>query len=147
MRVLCHHKSNLGPLAPSLLFEPVTVEENVVGIEWRGPSDFTGEDLLSPKSGGGAALDKAKTFLLEMLRDGPVEQDVIENECKKQPFSYRTAERAKQALGIRSSRKQFGGVVFWELPRDKEQGDGSDSPHIDRQPDLAVYGGREGDAT
>lgn len=33
-RVLCHTKSNLGPLAPSLLFEPVDADGRVT-IEWR----------------------------------------------------------------------------------------------------------------
>ena len=47
LRVIAQVKSNLGPLAPSLLFEPVTGPDGVVQIEWRGECDYTPEDLLS----------------------------------------------------------------------------------------------------
>jgi hypothetical protein len=147
MRVLCHVKSNLGPLAPSLLFEPVTVQENVVGIEWRGPCDFTAEDLLGAKSGGGTKVEEAKAFLIEMLSTGPVEQKVVARKSVDISIAYRTVERAKQDLGVRSTRKGFGpkSVLFWELPMDEETENKSHRPHIDRQPDLAVYDGSEAD--
>lgn len=149
MRVLCHVKSNLGPLAPSLLFEPVTLQENVVGIRWRGPCDFNGEELLGGIGKGGGKLEEAKGFLLELLREGPVEQKEIAGQCAAKAIAYRTVERAKDALEIVSTRKGFSGngVFFWELPSGEVQEDEPDNPHIDRQPDLAVYDGREGDLT
>jgi protein gp37 len=46
MRVLSPTKNNLGPLAPSLLFEPVTMN-GVVRIEWRGMCEYTADALLT----------------------------------------------------------------------------------------------------
>jgi len=42
LRVLCQTKSNLGPLGPSLLFEPLSTPEGVLRIEWRGECERRG---------------------------------------------------------------------------------------------------------
>jgi hypothetical protein len=122
MRVLAQFKSNLGPISPSLLFEPITDGNNILTIKWRGPCQLTAQDLLAPAKGGGK-LEAAKTVLLEMLRDGPKPQTAIVKDAEKHQISFRTFERAKDELGIKSRRVGFGagGEVYWEPPRDSIQ--------------------------
>ena len=62
MRVLAQFKSNLGPISPSLLFEPVTNGAGIVKIEWRGLCQFTAKDLLSPRKNGEGKLGDAKSL-------------------------------------------------------------------------------------
>lgn len=120
MRVIAQFKNNLGPLAPSLLFEPVSGPDGVVKIEWRGQCLLTAQDLVD--KGTCKKLDEAKNHLLALLRDGPQPQKVIEQEAVRWGISYRTVERAKDDLGIVSRRKGFGpgSTVLWELPESEE---------------------------
>jgi hypothetical protein len=116
LRVLCQTKSNLGPLAPSLLFEPVSNPDGIVKIEWRGKCDYTPEDLLG--SPGANRLAEAMSFLVKLLKDGPVEQKTVKDEAIKAGLAYRTVERAKEMLEVVSERKGWGpgSVCSWRLP-------------------------------
>jgi hypothetical protein len=122
LRVLAQIKSNLGPLAPSLLLEPVTGPEGVVQIEWRGECDYTPEDLLAPADTHNGRLAEAMAFLTKLLTDGPVEQKKIKLEAIKNGLAWRTVERAKELLEIVSDRKGFGpgSVCYWRCPGKKE---------------------------
>jgi len=122
MRVLCQTKNNLGPIAESLLFEPVSNGDGVVRIEWRGPCKYSAEDLLSPRRNGEGKLGEAESLLLEKLKDGPVKLKVIKDAAAEKVISFRTLERAKTELGIQSKRRGFSedGAWFWELPIDDE---------------------------
>ena len=122
MRVLAQYKSNLGEISPSLLFEPVTDGNGILTIKWHGPCPLTAQDLLVPAKGSGK-LEAAKSVLLELLRDGPKPQKVVESEAERHQISFRTVERAKDELGIASHRKGFGpgSTVYWELPQDDPQ--------------------------
>lgn len=115
LRVLCHYKNNLGPLASSLLFEPVAAG-GAVKIEWRGECDYKPEDLLGTKSGD-KKLEAAEKFLVECLSNGPVEQAEVKLKAVASGFAWRTVERAKEDLGIRSLREGYGpgGRWLWTL--------------------------------
>ena len=108
LRVLCHTKSNLGPLAPSLLFEPVPTPEGVVKIEWRGECDFGPDDILAPRQPNGGRLAEAMVFLTGLLTKGPVPQHVVKLKAIQSGLSYRTVERAKEILGVVSERQGWG---------------------------------------
>ena len=109
LRVLCHVKSNLGPLAPSLSFGPVATPEGVVKIEWRGECDYySPDDLLAPAKPGENRLAEAIVFLKELLSGGPVEQKVVKSKAAEAGVAYRTVERAKELLGVRSERHGWG---------------------------------------
>jgi hypothetical protein len=125
MRVLCQTKSNLGPIAPSLLFEPVMDESGVVRIEWRGECDYTADDLLKPSSGHEDKLENARTFLLETLADGRVEQAKVMAMAAKAAIAWRTVERAKEVLGVVSRRQGWGpgSKCLWELPNVEAEDD------------------------
>ena len=82
MRVLAQFKSNLGAISPSLLFEPVTNGNGILTIKWHGPCQLTAQDLLTPAKGNGK-LEAAKSVLLELLRNGPKPQKVVEEEAER----------------------------------------------------------------
>jgi hypothetical protein len=116
LHVLAVTKNNLADKAASLIYEPVS-HENSFRLSWRGRCDLTADDLLRPKSGA-SKLDEAKAWLLAFLADGPVPQEVIQSAVHETGMAYRTLERAKAELGVRSHRKGFGrdSEVLWELP-------------------------------
>jgi hypothetical protein len=120
LRVLCQTKSNLGPLAPSLLFEPVSTPEGVVRIEWRGECVYGPEDLLGPRQPNGGRLAEAMVFLTELLTKGPVPQQVVKIKAIQGGLAYRTVERAKEILGVISDRQGWGpgSTCHWRLPTD-----------------------------
>lgn len=131
LRVLCHTKNNLGPQAPSLLFEPIATSESslpdeswtgegTVRIEWRGVCEYKPEDLLAKVNGQADRLEAAKDFLLDLLVDGPVEQWVVKDKATEAGLAYRTVERAKEFLGVRSRRKGWGpgSKCFWKLSKE-----------------------------
>ncbi|WDI43706.1 DUF5131 family protein [Bremerella sp. P1] len=127
MRVMCHTKSNLGPLAPSLLFEPIPADNGSVRVEWRGLSDYTAEDVLKSTKNGNNRLEEAKEYLLEVLAEGPVEQQKIKSLASESGLAWRTVERAKEFLGVRSSRNGWGpgSHCVWQF--DQEGPEASDT--------------------
>lgn len=134
-RVLCQTKSNLGPLAPSLLFEPVD-SDGTVTIEWRGECEYTADDLLSAPSKNEGKLAEAMSFLASLLEKGPVSQRAIKARAIDVGIALRTLDRAKEVLEVVSERTRFGpgGFWMWKLP---EQEDAALSA---TQPDVAHNG-------
>lgn len=122
LRVLCQLKNNLGPDAPSLLFEPVITKEGVVRIEWRGVCEFKAEDLLKNSKGPVDRLAEAKGFLLDLLAEGPVSQQVAKAKANEAGLAWRTVERAKEVLGVESNRKGWGpgSRCYWSLPKQND---------------------------
>jgi DNA repair protein RadA/Sms len=119
MRVVCHVKSNLAPKGPSLLFEPVAGANGAVRVEWRGECAYGPDDLLGPPRGRPPRkLDEAKALLLEVLSEGPAEQQALMARAAQAGIAWRTVERAKEDLGVVSAREGFGagGKWLWQLP-------------------------------
>lgn len=108
LRVLCQTKNNLGPDAPSLLFEPVADDDGVVRIEWRGECDYKAEDVLASGKAATSRLSEAMTFLTEILANGPVCQQEIKAKAAEAGLAYRTLERAKEILEVQSYRHGWG---------------------------------------
>jgi hypothetical protein len=123
-------------LAPSLLFEPVTVDNSVV-IEWRGECDVSAEDVLKPNANE-SKLCHAMSFLTELLADRPVEQKVIRQKSIHAGIALRTLERAKEALGVESNRHGFGpgSTFFWSLPADNPPLSANDEDVADNEPAI-----------
>jgi phage N-6-adenine-methyltransferase len=117
LRVLCHVKSNLGPLAPSLLFESVDAA-GLPQIEWRGECDLQADDLLVSAKNQRNRLSDAAAFLEAILADGPVEQRIVMKRAILDGLACRTVERAKELLGVVSKRKGWGpgSTCHWCLP-------------------------------
>jgi len=122
MRVLCHLKNNLGPDAPSLLFEPITTKNGVVRIKWRGQCDIKAEDLLRNTHGKADRLEEAKNFMLKVLAEGAVAQQVVKAKANAVNLAWRTVERAKEVLGVESNRKGWGpgSRCYWCLSKQEQ---------------------------
>lgn len=124
LRVLAHVKFNLGPKAPSLVFEPVGIDGGV-RLEWRGQCDYTPADLLAKPKNARPALDTAVEVLLESLVDGPVEATEVQKRATAVGISLRTLERAKAEIDVKAYRKGNGRhrPWIWELPGLETEGD------------------------
>jgi hypothetical protein len=123
LRVLCQPKTNLGPNAPSLLFEPVPGANGVVQIQWRGECEYSPEDVLAPQTPGTSRLAEALSFLTDLLADGPRCQQEVKAKALDAGLAYRTLERAKELLGVRSERHGWGpgSKCFWRLPTEEDK--------------------------
>jgi len=134
MRVLVQTKSNLGPIAPSLLFEPVEAANGAVRIEWRGECEYTAEDVLSTRNASETKLEDAEDMLITLLANGPVEVNKIREEATARGISWRTVERAKRLHRIFPRHVGFGSGSGWTWAMCE------DGESKDRHASLAVFG-------
>ena len=109
IRVVCHVKSSLAPEGKSIAFR--LDKDN--GFEWIEEYDISADDLLSGNNRG-QKIKEAKEFLLEILADGAVEQNVIIKESESRGIKGKTLWNAKKALGVQSIKP--GGHWSWVLP-------------------------------
>lgn len=108
IRVVCHVKSSLAPEGKSIAFRL----DKESGFEWIGEYDISADDLLSGNCRG-QKIKGAKEFLLEMLADGAVEQNIILKEAESRGIKGKTLWNAKKALGVQS--KKTGDRWSWTL--------------------------------
>ena len=120
-RVLAHVKTNLGARAASLALQIETIEA-AAGAGGRivpgGFSPHNGEDLLTVQQHGrgGAKRAGAVILLQEQLAAGPkAVRDLLEV-ADAQGISETTLNRAKDELGVRSTKEGFPGSWLWTLP-------------------------------
>ncbi len=91
-------------------------------LEWeKEPVDITADDLLAQESEPAPRakeLERAKSFLRDLLARGPVAATDVLERGKQAGLSQRTLKRAKDDLGVDS--KKSGDVNdrrwFWRLP-------------------------------
>lgn len=106
-RALIHLKSSLEEMGASIGFK-ITNE----GFFWTGLSDLTEKSVLADKQDDDkTALEEAEEFLQEMLKDGPILAQSIEDERKAARIAEATLNRAKKKLGIKSKRTK--NLWFW----------------------------------
>jgi archaellum biogenesis ATPase FlaH len=115
VRAVVHGKSNLGELAASQAFRLSKAD----GFEWMGECDVTLDELLNSKAGGGhkLRLEEACEFLRDILSDGGVLATEVIEQAEMSGISKITLERAKAAVGVKSSR--VDGHWVWKLGNDK----------------------------
>ncbi len=129
--VMAQAKGNLAARAPSLGYRitgellPIpemgrTVELPIVVWE-RLPVPLTADQLVSP--GGGRAdapeRDAAANWLAEVLSTGPVAVADLKDDAGDAGMGWRTVERAKAVLGVKSERRHLEGRIsgyVWRLP-------------------------------
>ena len=103
------------------------------------PVQVTADDAMVAASGGGkvTSLDEAKEFLLDLLGEGRVRSKDVWATAEREGHKKRTLDRAKEKLGVKSTRDQFGGKPYWELPDPHRL----PKNHIHRHvPNVAIYG-------
>lgn len=111
VRVVCHVKSSLAPEGKSIAFR--LDKDN--GFDWIGEYDIGADDLLNGGSRG-QKIKEAKEFLVEVLAEGAVEQNMVVQEAEKRGIKGKTLWNAKKTLGVQSIK--MGGRWSWELPEE-----------------------------
>jgi AAA domain len=102
LRVLACTKINVAEPPPSLGFRIVGNDDGQSAVTWTGPVDICADDLVVPITQPRGSVEQARTFLEELLRDGPRSSDEVYRQAQEAGHSRRTIERAKAELRVRS---------------------------------------------
>jgi hypothetical protein len=124
-RALSHEKCNLGPEAPTLLYEIESVlvaargEEPAVDVsrlKLIGESTRRGNDLLDlGDTAERSELDDAQDFLRAELANGPRERSDLYKAARAEGISDKRLRKARERLGVDVSRSGFPSRSFWSL--------------------------------
>ena len=95
---------------------------DAIRVEWLGASQYTVRDITAAGPDELSRLEDAEFTLYLLLREGPRWSTEMPNLVREAGVAWRTAQRAKERLGIRSRRTASVGRVrcAWELPRVRE---------------------------
>jgi putative DNA primase/helicase len=101
-----------GIKAPAIAWEPGEINETADEI-------FASPD--STDEGRGARAE-AEDFLMEALRDGPVESEILSRDANDVGISESTLKRAKRSMSVKATKSNFGAGGKWvcSLPPAKE---------------------------
>ncbi len=124
-RIVCRAKSNIGIDDGGYEYD-LQQKEVKAGIFssyalWGDAIEGSARELLAEPDNremgenGNSALDDAKDFLRELLADGELAQKQIEADAKGASHSWRTVQRAKKELNIRSSKSKLDNRWYWRL--------------------------------
>lgn len=116
MRALVHGKSNLAPPGPPLAFglDPAG------GLTWLGEYEITLDELLSGKSSGQSEsrLGQTMGFIKSELAAGEVPAGEMIRLAGENGIPKMTLDRAKQALGVKSVKRE--NQWFWRLAGEED---------------------------
>jgi hypothetical protein len=111
-----HVKSNLERFGYSQRYDIVSEDSSGGRVEWLGPSDVTAEEVratLEPRET--PSRRPAEEFLENMLVDGPKSQQEIKEAAVQERIPFRTLERAKKKLGVKSEVSYEGSrIKSWQ---------------------------------
>lgn len=124
-RIVCRAKSNIGIDDGGYEYD-LQQKEVKTGIFssyalWGDAIEGSARELLAEPDNremgenGSSALDDAKDFLRELLAEGELAQKQIEADAKGASHSWRTVQRAKKELNIRSSKSTLDNRWYWRL--------------------------------
>jgi hypothetical protein len=131
LRVLACTKSNLAEPPPALGFRLLPGDAGEPIVAWTGPLDISADDLvLAPPRPYGAALAQARTFLAELLHNGPCVSEDAFRQAQAAGISRRTLERAKAELQVISEMEGPAGLkeFVWRLPHAADHSGDPDWP-------------------
>lgn len=130
--VLAQLKNNLAPPQPSLAYRVESPAGGPPVLNWLGPVAWTADALLGARGGAAAAAgprDRAKEFLEDFLEGGPRLLTEIWPAAQRAGLTERTLRRARDELGVSSSRRfREGRVQSWWLLPGQEPPRGPDDP-------------------
>ena len=118
-RLLLPGKNNLAAEGRGLAF---TITGETPAVCWQTEAvDMTATEAIAAEAANTEnprdrpARDEAKTWLAEMLADGPVPTAEIRTEADNAGFAWRTVQRVRSGLSIRAIRGKGRGIWLWEL--------------------------------
>lgn len=125
-RIVCRAKSNIGLDGGGFEY---TVEQKIIDQDIQSSYVLWGESLqgsarellAEPEQHGTGnnsktALEDAKDFLLEILAEGELSQQSVQDEAKGAGHSWATVRRAKTELHVISSKSILDKRWYWKLP-------------------------------
>jgi len=130
-RLLLPGKNNLAPegggLAFSILGDPPAISWERDPVAMTADDALASENVSQEKKPGPKpeARNKARDWLRDLLRTGPMEAGKVKIEATEAGYAWRTVQRAKDELGIKPDRHQFGGAWIWKLPPEVKDDDGT----------------------
>jgi hypothetical protein len=119
-RIIAHSKINNARLGPSMAYLVRTVEIEICTadggsvlveaprLDWDGRSELSADDLAAPPEvdeEDTSALDQAREFLAELLKDGAMLYDEVLKAMKQSGIALKTLKRAKPLAGVKSRRR------------------------------------------
>ena len=121
LRVLATTKCNLAPPQPSLALRLDATKE-ALRVEWLGTSKRSAGDLLVSDRDERTTRDEAVEFLREELNSEPKSVRSLQAAARAAGVSWRTLERVKAPLGVKSVKLGFGdGGWVWQLTDEDRQ--------------------------
>lgn len=118
-RVLAVYKSNLAALPLALVYQLEDTGSGVARVAWEPePFSISASDLLGAPVADEprGAMDAAKSFLQDVLANGPKPARFVTDEATAAGISKRTLARARKTLGIQASKAGMHGGWLWSLP-------------------------------
>ncbi len=117
VRVIASTKSNLGPCPRALTYH-LEPSDNVARIAWGEEIDLTANDILSHptayhKQGAG---DQAAAAIKELLVDGPMESNTLDESLVGQGYSKRAIKEGRKTAKVKAFRETFSGKWKVSLP-------------------------------
>jgi len=127
LRVLACTKINVAEPPPALGFRIVPSDGGESIINWTGEIDISADELVLPLARPhGQAVEEARSFIENLLRDGPRAGDEIHREARAAGIPQRTLQRPKADLNIQSEQVRTEGITrwLWRLPPGAATDDG-----------------------
>lgn len=129
IRILCKAKANItldkGGFEYKLIEReiPECPGARATAVDWGERLYGSAQALLSisnnrDESANRGALDEAKDFLFDILKNGPLPASEITDRASAEGLSRSTLKRAKSDLGIRAHKNGMNGGWSWELSHD-----------------------------
>lgn len=127
-RVMVPVKNNLAALGNALSYQIAANADGVPYIGWqKEPRAVSAEDVLGgnkkEKLDRAEKLREAQDWLRAQLTPSPAPQEQLKTDAEKAYISWRTLQRAKTSLGVKSHKAGMAGGWYWELPELRHEGD------------------------
>ena len=126
--VLTRLSSNNGPEGGGFAYSLVQkeVRPGIEGqyIDWGDELVGSAWDIISQaeereENSQDRAMEAAKDFLRVVLSGGDVLCNEVKEQAQEASIKWATLRRAKDALGVRSTKGKFDGKWYWRLPSDE----------------------------
>lgn len=126
-RILTRAKSNLGPDGGGFVYDIEQTETPgypgifASRVLWGDSIEGTAREILAdaeaqPDDGEGGALADAKSFLGDLLADGPVSANQVRKDADGAGYSWATIRRAQKALHVEPVKEGLRAGWVWRLP-------------------------------
>ena len=126
-RIVTRAKSNLGPDGGGFVYDIEQVELTdhrgifASRVRWGEALEGTAREILAeaeaqPDDSEGGTLAEAKSFLADLLTNGPVSATMVRADADGAGHSWATIRRAKKALGVEPVKEGLRAGWVWRLP-------------------------------